>query len=63
VSGAGHDAVAVSAVSPVAMLFVRCYKGISHHPLEDVETEDIAAVIVLSDKFIQQLIATWKYQL
>ncbi|HEX9510955.1 MAG TPA: M20 family metallo-hydrolase [Puia sp.] len=62
VSGAGHDAVPVSAVSPVAMLFVRCTKGISHHPMENVETEDIAAVIAISDKFIQQLIATWKYQ-
>ncbi|HWK03949.1 MAG TPA: M20 family metallo-hydrolase [Puia sp.] len=62
VSGAGHDAVPVSAVSPVAMLFVRCAKGISHHPLEHVETADIAAVIAISDKFIQQLIATWKYQ-
>ena len=62
VSGAGHDAVPVSAVSPVAMLFVRCAGGISHHPLEHVETADIAAVIAISDKFIQQLIATWKYQ-
>ena len=62
VSGAGHDAVPISAVSPVAMLFVRCYKGISHHPLEDVEMEDLAAVVVISDNFIQQLSATWKYQ-
>lgn len=63
VSGAGHDAVLVSAVAPVAMLFVRCFKGISHHPLEAVETADLAAVIAISDKFIQQLSATWKYQL
>jgi len=62
VSGAGHDAVPISAVSPVAMLFVRCFKGISHHPLEDVETEDIAAVIAVSDNFIHQLTASWKYQ-
>ena len=56
VSGAGHDAVPVSAVSPVAMLFVRCFKGISHNPLEDVELKDIAAAIKVSDTFIQQLI-------
>ncbi|HKO80664.1 MAG TPA: allantoate amidohydrolase [Chitinophagaceae bacterium] len=56
VSGAGHDAVSVSAVSPVAMLFVRCFKGISHSPLEDVELKDIAAAIKVSDNFIQQLI-------
>jgi hydantoinase/carbamoylase family amidase len=56
VSGAGHDAVPVSAVSPVAMLFVRCFKGISHNPLENVELEDLAAAIKVSDNFIQQLI-------
>ncbi|HEY6502644.1 MAG TPA: M20 family metallo-hydrolase, partial [Chitinophagaceae bacterium] len=58
VSGAGHDAVPVSAVSPVAMLFVRCFKGISHNPLEDVELKDMAVAIEVSDNFIQQLIAT-----
>ncbi len=56
VSGAGHDAVPVSAVSPVAMLFVRCFKGISHNPLENVELKDIAAAIKVSDNFIEQLI-------
>lgn len=56
VSGAGHDAVAVSAVSPVAMLFVKCFKGISHNPEENVQPEDIAAAIEVSDNFIQELI-------
>jgi hydantoinase/carbamoylase family amidase len=56
VSGAGHDAVPVSDVSPVAMLFVRCYKGISHNPDENVELKDIAAAIKVSDNFIQQFI-------
>jgi allantoate deiminase len=56
VSGAGHDAVPVSKVSPVSMLFVRCDKGISHHPLEHTEAEDIAAAIHVSENFIGQLI-------
>ena len=56
VSGAGHDAVPVSAVSPVAMLFVRCFKGISHNPLENVELKDMAAAIKVSDNFIDKLI-------
>jgi allantoate deiminase len=56
VSGAGHDAVPVSEVSPVAMLFVRCFKGISHNPLENVELKDLAAALKVSDNFIQQLI-------
>lgn len=58
VSGAGHDAVPVSAVSPVTMLFVRCFKGISHNPAEDVEIKDIAAAIEVSDNFMWELIKT-----
>jgi len=57
VSGAGHDGVAVSKIAPVAMMFVRCFKGISHNPLEDVEVKDIAAAIEVSDKFILELTA------
>ncbi|OGX83906.1 allantoate amidohydrolase [Hymenobacter glacialis] len=53
VSGAGHDAVPVSAVAPATMLFIRCYKGISHNPLEDVELGDLAAAIEVADRFIQ----------
>ncbi|MCS3795718.1 allantoate amidohydrolase [Niastella sp. OAS944] len=56
VSGAGHDAVAVSAISPVTMLFVRCYKGISHNPLENVELKDLAAAVDVSAAFINSLI-------
>jgi acetylornithine deacetylase/succinyl-diaminopimelate desuccinylase-like protein len=58
VSGAGHDAVAVSEVAPVAMLFVRCFKGISHNPKENVELKDLAAAIEVSDNFIKSLLAT-----
>ena len=56
VSGAGHDAVPVSAVSPVSMMFVRCYKGISHNPDENVEIKDIEAAITVAGHFIQNLI-------
>jgi acetylornithine deacetylase/succinyl-diaminopimelate desuccinylase-like protein len=56
VSGAGHDAVAISPVAPVAMLFVRCFKGISHNPLENVELKDIAAAVEVSAAFIHSLI-------
>lgn len=56
VSGAGHDAVAIAPVAPVAMLFVRCFKGISHNPLEDVELKDIAAAVEISASFIHSLI-------
>jgi hydantoinase/carbamoylase family amidase len=56
VSGAGHDAVAIAPVSPVTMLFVRCFKGISHNPLENVELKDLAAALEVSTAFIQSLI-------
>jgi allantoate deiminase len=59
-SGAGHDAVPVSEVAPVSMLFVRCYKGISHNPLENAELADVAAAIRVSDNFINQLIQQYK---
>lgn len=56
VSGAGHDAMAIAIVAPVSMLFIRCYKGISHNPLENTEMVDIAEAIKVSDNFIQHLI-------
>jgi len=42
-SGAGHDAMAMAALCPIAMLFVRCGGGISHNPLESITGEDAAA--------------------
>ncbi|MBS1735311.1 MAG: M20/M25/M40 family metallo-hydrolase, partial [Bacteroidetes bacterium] len=60
VSGAGHDAVVVSAVAPVSMLFVKCYKGISHNPLENVEIADIASALETTDTFLLKLAERWK---
>ena len=42
-SGAGHDGMAMVDVTDVAMLFVRCRGGISHHPAEHVEASDADA--------------------
>lgn len=40
-SGAGHDAMAMAAITDVAMLFIRCGNGgISHNPLETMTAED-----------------------
>lgn len=47
VSGAGHDAVALSDVCPVGMLFVRCRQGLSHHPDEYVNPEDIRTALAV----------------
>jgi len=55
VSGAGHDAVPVSAVAPATMAFIRCYKGISHNPLENVEAADVAAALAVAERFLIEL--------
>ncbi|MGK9174638.1 allantoate amidohydrolase [Yokenella regensburgei] len=44
-SGAGHDAIAMAERWPSAMLFVRCDRGISHHPAERVQIEDVAKAL------------------
>jgi allantoate deiminase len=54
-SGAGHDAVMMAAVAPVAMLFVRCGGGISHHPDESVRAEDVAAALDATTLFVERL--------
>ena len=54
-SGAGHDAVVMSAVTPVTMLFVRCKGGISHHPAESVTTDDVRIAIAVMNDFLQEL--------
>lgn len=54
-SGAGHDAIAVSAQWPVGMLFVRCDRGISHHPDESVTQVDVALAI----QAYCQTVASW----
>ncbi len=42
-SGAGHDGMGMIDIADVAMLFVRCRGGISHHPDEHVEVADANA--------------------
>lgn len=45
-SRAGHDGMAVHAVTDIAMLFVRCGNGgISHHPDEIVALPDVAMAV------------------
>lgn len=55
-SGAGHDAVMISKIAPVSMLFIRCKEGISHNPLEYATPEDIEKSLEVCDNFIQELI-------
>jgi allantoate deiminase len=56
-SGAGHDTAMMAAVTPVAMLFVRCAGGVSHHPDESVREEDVAVAIDVTTRFVERLAA------
>jgi len=56
-SGAGHDAAAMSTITPVAMLFVRCKGGVSHHPAEFVSEHDIGVALAVMSEFLNQLAA------
>lgn len=54
-SGAGHDAVILSRVTEVAMLFVRCRGGLSHHPDEYAAPEDVGAALRAVLDFLRRL--------
>ncbi|SFC66756.1 M20 family metallo-hydrolase [Tropicimonas isoalkanivorans] len=52
-SGATHDASAMADLCPVAMLFVRCREGISHHPDEFAAPEDMGQAIDVLYHFLR----------
>jgi allantoate deiminase len=58
VSGAGHDAVVVSRITPVAMLFVRCRDGLSHHPDEFTSAADIDVALRVVVDFLERIART-----
>ncbi len=55
VSGAGHDAMIMAALCPMAMLFLRCRGGVSHNPAEHVEPADAEAALAVISGFIRRL--------
>ncbi len=55
VSGAGHDAVVMARLTPVAMLFVRCRGGLSHHPDEFAAPADLAVALRVIVDFLARL--------
>ena len=52
-SGAGHDGMALKAIADIAMLFVRCKRGVSHHPAEAISEADAAVGARVLYKFIR----------
>lgn len=53
-SGAGHDGLAIVALCPIAMLFVRCRGGISHHPAESITIEDADLAVRVLAGFLRR---------
>ena len=53
-SGAGHDGMAIAAITDVAMIFVRCRGGVSHNPAEAITPEDAEAGARVLARFIRQ---------
>jgi len=54
-SGAGHDAAVMAKITPVAMLFVRCAGGLSHHPDEAVRVDDVRIALNVLTDFVVSL--------
>ena len=58
ISGAGHDGVVMSALTPIAMLFVRCRDGLSHHPDEYASPHDLGVALRVLVDFLERLAST-----
>ncbi|WP_428377685.1 allantoate amidohydrolase [Lichenicoccus sp.] len=56
-SGAGHDAMAMAALCPIAMLFVRCRGGISHNPAESITGQDAELAVDVIVRLLEDLAA------
>ncbi|GIW32830.1 allantoate amidohydrolase [Meiothermus sp.] len=54
-SGAGHDAMIMASLCPVAMLFLRSPGGLSHHPDEMVWPQDTEAALRAGLDFLHRL--------
>jgi allantoate deiminase len=54
-SGAGHDAAVMAGLTPVAMLFIRCRGGTSHHPDESASVKDIQVSLRVLNDFLLSL--------
>jgi allantoate deiminase len=57
-SGAGHDAMVLAPHMPAAMLFIRTPGGISHHPSESVDANDVALALTAGMHFLNELAAS-----
>ncbi|EKF39974.1 allantoate amidohydrolase [Nitratireductor indicus C115] len=55
-SGAGHDARHLHAICPTGMLFIPCWKGVSHHPSERIESDHALAGAKVLAQAVERLV-------
>jgi allantoate deiminase len=60
-SGAGHDAAVMAGITPMAMLFIRCKGGVSHHPDESVSIKDVGMSLDVLNDFLLCLAKTHEH--
>ncbi|MEG2234225.1 MAG: M20 family metallo-hydrolase [Oscillospiraceae bacterium] len=52
-SGAGHDAMVMAGITDAAMIFLPCFKGISHNPLEYISADALEnGVLLLAETIV-----------
>lgn len=60
VSGAGHDAAVMAGLAPTTMLFLRSLGGISHHPDEAVNRDDVQLALEVMVEFLHRLAGEYR---
>lgn len=55
-SGAGHDARHLHLICPTAMMFIPCWRGVSHHPSERIEPTDAVAGARVLAQAVEQIV-------
>ena len=55
-SGAGHDARHLHAICPTGMVFIPCWKGVSHHPSERIEPAHAVAGTKVLAQAVERLV-------
>lgn len=57
-SGVVYDAAIIAKVAPVSMLFMQSIKETNHHPVEDLEKNNIAKALEVVENFFQKIISS-----
>ena len=60
-SGAGHDAMILAEKIPAAMIFLRTPGGVSHHPSETVQLDDVVKALQCGQHLLAQLTASQEF--